>query len=194
MITTERAELAERMRIFSLHGISRQAWNRYSAEGTWKYKILEAGYKYNLSDLQAAIGLIQLGKCHSMRDARSRIAGEYARLLSGQDAFKLPVIPVGRAHAWHLFVVEANKQALRINRDQVIDELKARGIGTSVHFIPLHLHPLYQNKLGYRCGQFPNAEERFAGAISLPIFPGMTQEELERVVEALRDIALEFRR
>jgi perosamine synthetase len=194
MITTENPELADRMRILSLHGISRHAWNRYSAQGTWKYEILEAGYKYNLSDLQAAMGGVQLAKCDRMRDARARLAVEYGRLLAGQDAFKLPAIPAGSAHAWHLFVVEVNEDALHIHRDEVIEELKARGIGTSVHFIPLHLHPLYQQKLGYRSGQFPNAEERFAAAISLPIFPGMTQDDLERVAETLKEIAREFRK
>jgi perosamine synthetase len=193
MITTEDAELADRMRVLSLHGISRHAWNRYSAEGSWRYEILEAGYKYNLTDIQAAIGLVQLAKCNAMRDSRARIATEYARLLGNQDAFALSSIPAGRDHAWHLFVIEVNPAALRITRDQVIDELKQRGIGTSVHFIPLHLHPLYQDKLGYRTGQFPNAEEKFNRAISLPIYPGMTQDEVERVAEALHDIAQIFR-
>jgi dTDP-4-amino-4,6-dideoxygalactose transaminase len=193
MITTDDADLADRMRTLSLHGISRHAWNRYSEKGTWKYEILDAGYKYNLTDLQAAIGLAQLKKCVRMRDARAKIAAEYARLLGGQEAFKLPAIPLGRDHAWHLFVIEANPLGLTIDRDQVIEEMKRRGIGTSVHFIPLHLHPLYQRKLGYRNGQFPNAEERFNRAISLPIYPDMTLEEIERVAEALQDIARRFR-
>jgi dTDP-4-amino-4,6-dideoxygalactose transaminase len=193
MITTEDAELADRLRILSLHGISRHAWNRYSEQGTWRYEILEAGYKYNLTDIQAAIGLVQLAKCNAMRVSRARVAHEYARLLGNQDAFALPSIPAGSDHAWHLFVIEVNSIALRITRDQVIDELKRRGIGTSVHFIPLHLHPLYQNKLGYRTGQFPNAEDKFDRAISLPIYPGMTPDEVERVAEALHDIAQIFR-
>ena len=193
MITTDDGDLADRMRILSLHGISRHAWNRYSEKGTWKYEILDAGYKYNLTDLQAAIGLAQLKKCVRMRDARAQIAAEYARLLGGQEVFKLPAIPLGRDHAWHLFVIEANPLGLTIDRDQVIEEMKRRGIGTSVHFIPLHLHPLYQRKLGYRNGQFPNAEERFNRAISLPIYPDMTLEEIERVAEALQDIARRFR-
>jgi perosamine synthetase len=193
MITTENRELAERMRTLSLHGLSRHAWNRYSAQGSWRYEIVQAGYKYNLTDIQAAIGLVQLAKCTNMRDARARVAHEYARLLRDQGVFALPSIPAGYDHAWHLFVIEVDPTALRITRDQVIDELKQRGIGTSVHFIPLHLHPLYQGKLGYRTGQFPYAEERFERAISLPIYPGMTQDEVERVAEALHDIAQLFR-
>jgi len=193
MITTEDAELAERMRILSLHGISRHAWNRYAASGSWKYEILEPGYKYNLTDLQAALGLAQLAKSTSMRDSRARVAHEYTRLLSPLDAFELPPSSPGSSHAWHLYVIQVNPRALRIHRDRVIEELKLRGVGTSVHFIPLHLHPLYQNQLGYRTGQFPNAEERFDRCLSLPIYPHMTQEEIELVAEALRDVAQHFR-
>jgi perosamine synthetase len=193
MITTESAALAERMSILSLHGISRHAWNRYSAQGSWKYEILSAGYKYNLTDLQAAIGLVQLAKCDKMREARAQIARDYSQQLSGLSAYKLPAVADGNAHAWHLFVIEVQPQTLRISRDQLIEELKERGIGTSVHFIPLHLHPLYQNVLGYRAGQFPNAEERFSRAVSLPIFPGMTPEEISRVTAALQEIAHVFR-
>jgi len=189
MITTENAELADRMRILSLHGISRHAWNRYSSNGTWKYDIIEAGYKYNLTDLQAALGLAQLAKCTSMRNSRARVAEEYTRRLSSLDVFELPVSNSGSGHAWHLYVIQIKPRSLRIHRDRVIEELKLRGIGTSVHFIPLHLHPLYQNVLGYRAGQFPNAEERFDRCLSLPIYPHMTQDEIELVVEALRDIA-----
>ncbi|MBZ5501197.1 MAG: DegT/DnrJ/EryC1/StrS aminotransferase family protein [Acidobacteriia bacterium] len=192
MITTENGELAERMRILSLHGISSHAWNRYTAQGGWRYEILDAGYKYNLTDLQAALGLAQLAKCDSMRNARARVAEEYSRLLMDQDAFTLASVPPGHQHAWHLYVVEVNPLALRIHRDQVMEELKERGIGSSVHFIPLHLHPLYQKQLGYCTGQFPNAEDRFERALSLPIYPDMTPDELGRVVEALRDIARRF--
>lgn len=192
MATTEDPDLADRMRILSLHGISRDAWKRYTAQGTWRYEILEAGYKYNLTDLQAALGLAQLAKCDAMCDHRARVAARYVRLLSPLGAFELPSLPAGREHAWHLFVLQLNPSALRIGRDQLIEELKSRGIGTSVHFIPLHLHPLYRDSFGYRPGQFPEAEARFANALSLPIYPDMTSEEIDRVVEALADIARKF--
>lgn len=194
MITTEDAELADRMRILSLHGISRDAWKRYSAEGSWRYEILEAGYKYNLTDLQAALGLAQLNRCDLMRDARAMIAKEYSLGLESLEAFAIPGVSPWSQHAWHLFVIRVNTSVLRIGRDRVIEELKLRGIGSSVHFIPLHLHPLYQKTLGYRTGQFPNAEELFECSLSLPIFPGMTSEDVARVVSALHDIAREFRR
>lgn len=193
MITTQDAALADRMRILSLHGISRNAWNRYTAQGSWRYDILEAGYKYNLTDLQAALGLAQLAKCDSMRDRRAAVAAEYGRRLAGQNTFLLPAEPAHASHAWHLYVVQLQPSLLRIHRDQVIEELKERGIGSSVHFIPLHLHSLYQKTLGYRNGQFRNAEDRFERSISLPIYPGMTVEEINRVVEALHEIAAQFR-
>jgi dTDP-4-amino-4,6-dideoxygalactose transaminase len=192
MATTESPELAERMRMLSLHGISKDAWKRYSAEGTWRYDILEAGYKYNLTDIQAALGLSQLAKCDAMRERRVAIAKRYSDGLSSLEAYEVPSAPQ-HTHAWHLYVLQVQPAALRIDRDRVIDELKKRGIGTSVHFIPLHLHTLYQQQLGYRNGQFPNAEESFSRAISLPIYPGLTEQDTDRVIEALHDIAREYR-
>jgi perosamine synthetase len=194
MATTKNEEYAQRIRMLSLHGISKDAWKRYTAEGSWRYEILEVGYKYNLTDLQAAIGLAQLSKCDAMLASRAAIAGLYNRLLTPLDAFEVPSIPPLGQHAWHLYVLRVNEAVLRIGRDRVIEELKLRGIGSSVHFIPLHLHPLYQERLGYRAGQFPNAESQFARSISLPIFPSMKSEDVQRVAEALSEIAREFRR
>jgi perosamine synthetase len=193
MATTDNPEYAERMRILSLHGISRDAWKRYAAEGSWRYDILEAGYKYNLTDLQAALGLAQLAKCDAMRDRRGDIAARYDRELAALEWVSRPELDADSSHAWHLYAVRVNASLLRIDRDRVIEELKNRGIGTSVHFMPLHLHPLYQ-RLGYRAGQFPNAEAEFAGAISLPIFPGMSEEDVDRVIEALHEIGRAHRR
>lgn len=194
MVTTENQDYAERIRILSLHGISKDAWKRYTAQGSWRYEIEAVGYKYNLTDLQAAIGLVQLQKCELMRARRVALAARYTQELSGLDAFITPVVPDNVQHAWHLYVLRINEAALRISRDRVIEELKLRGIGTSVHFIPLHLHSLYQELCGYRPGQFPNAERLFFGAISLPLFPGMTPEEQDRVIQCLHDIAKEHKR
>jgi dTDP-4-amino-4,6-dideoxygalactose transaminase len=194
MATTDNPEYAERMRVLSLHGISKDSWKRYTAEGSWRYDIMEAGFKYNFTDLQAAIGLAQLAKCDSMRDRRAAIASRYTRELDSLQAFETPTAPSDVEHAWHLYVLLVNPSALRIDRDRVIEELKARGIGTSVHFIPLHLHSLYRNRLGYAAGQFPNAEERFGRAISLPIFPGMDAADIDRVIDALHDIARKYGR
>lgn len=192
MITTANNEYAERLRILALHGISRDVWNRYTSQGTWRYDILETGYKYNLTDLQAALGLAQLQRAEEQRQRRAAIAAEYSRALAFMDAFSPPPEPNDESHAWHLYVIRVNPAALRIGRDQVIDELKLRGIGTSVHFIPLHLHSLYQRRLGYRAGQFPRAEKHFANCISLPLFPAMSDEDVARVIAALNDIAAAF--
>jgi dTDP-4-amino-4,6-dideoxygalactose transaminase len=193
MVTTENQAYADRIRALSLHGISKDAWKRYSAEGSWRYDIQEIGYKYNLTDMQAALGLAQLAKRELALTLRTQLAERYNRGLASLDAFATPSIPDHVTNAWHLYVLQVKPDALRIGRDRVIEELKSRGIGTSVHFIPLHLHSLYQ-RLGYRDGQFPNAEARFDRAISLPLYPGMTDEDSDRVIAALEDIAREFRR
>jgi dTDP-4-amino-4,6-dideoxygalactose transaminase len=194
MATTENPEYAERIRILGLHGITRDAWKRYTAEGSWRYDILDVGYKYNLTDLQAALGLVQLRKCDALRARRAAIAERYTQSLKTLSVFDTPRTPEDVTHAWHLYVLRVNPSELRISRDRVIEELKSRGIGTSVHFIPLHLHPLYQKTLDYRAGQFPNAEKEFERAISLPIYPAMTGEDVDRVIEAVQEIARLHRR
>lgn len=194
MVTTENPDYADRIRMLSLHGISRDAWRRYSVEGTWRYDIEDIGYKYNLTDLQAALGLAQLQKCESMRARRAALAARYTSALSSLDAFIVPAVPSCVEHAWHLYVLQVNEKVLNIGRDRVVEELKFRGIGTSVHFIPLHLHSLYQRQCGYRPGQFPNAEKQFSSALSLPLFPGLTFDEQDRVIQALHDIARIHRR
>lgn len=194
MITTENQEYAERLRILRLHGISRNAWNRYAAEGTWRYDVLELGFKYNFTDLQAALGLAQLAKVETLRRRRAAIAARYSLGLTSLEAFTPPPEPNNESHAWHLYVVRVDPSCLRIGRDQIIEELKARGIGTSVHFIPLHLHSLYRERLGYRLGDFPFAEQHFERAISLPLFPSMTDDDVDRVIGALNEISITFRR
>jgi len=194
MVTTRNPEYADRIRILSLHGISRDAWKRYSAEGSWRYDIEDVGYKYNLTDLQAAIGIVQLKKSASTLSLRAASAARYTEELSVFDAFLTPSVPDNAESAWHLYALQVNDEALTISRDRIIEELKNRGIGTSVHFIPLHMHPLYRQKCGYRTGEFPNAEKRFSGALSLPLFPGMTIAEQDRVIGALHDLARLHRR
>ena len=194
MLTTENSEFAERMRRLSLHGISKDAWKRYTADGSWRYDILETGYKYNMTDLLASMGIAQLAKCDAMCARRRSIAERYNRALSSLDAYEVPPTPADSSHAWHLYVLQVNPSALSIDRNRLIEELKSHGIGTSVHFIPLHLHTLYQECLGYRNGDFPNAENRFERAISLPIYPSMTDEDTDRVVGTLHQIAQEYRR
>ncbi len=194
MVTTNDDSLANRVSLMRLHGMSRDAWKRYTAEGTWRYEITEAGYKYNLTDPQAALGLVQLSNCEEMWRRRVEIAQKYDSALMSLEAYGSPQVAQDVQHAWHLYVVLVEPFALRIHRDQVIEELRQRGIGTSVHFIPLHLHPYYQRTWGYRLGEFPVAEDYFDRCISLPIYPSMTDEDINHVIEALQDISIKFRR
>ena len=209
MLATDDAALADRARTMRLHGIGRDAWKRYTAAGSWYYEIEAAGFKDNLTDLAAAIGLVQLERAAELRAARATIARRYLdRLAPLADEGRL-VLPPGiddPGHAWHLFVVRIGPEAqtpdavdldlpgvaglpeslrsLASRRARAIDALTTAGIGVSVHFIPLHLHPLYR-RMGYRPGQFPNAEAAYAGAISLPIWPGMTEAQVDRVADAV---------
>lgn len=194
MVTCDNDAFADRIRLMRLHGMNRDAWKRYAVDGSWRYEISEAGYKYNLTDPQAALGLAQLAKCDRMWRRRADIADRYTQALKHSGAYRLPEVDTSVQHAWHLYVILIDTAALEIDRNQVIEELRSRGIGTAVHFIPLHLQPYYQRSFGYRTGDFPVAEEYFDRCISLPIYPGMTDRDVDRVLEALDDIARKFRR
>src|SRR5215813_7071315 len=193
MATTENSEWAERMRIMSLHGISHDAWKRYTKEGSWYYEILYPGFKYNLTDIAAAIGIEQLKKCNEFWETRRRIAANYAKAFADLREIQLPTCRNAVQHAWHLFVIQLNLERLKINRNQFIEALRDKEIGTSVHFIPLHLHPYYRNKFGYKPGDFPNASAVFDRIISLPIYPKMTEANVRDVVVAVRQIVQEYR-
>jgi perosamine synthetase len=193
MATTENPEWAERMRIMSLHGISHDAWKRYTKEGSWYYEILYPGFKYNLTDIAAAIGIQQLKKCNEFWEARQRIAMNYAKAFADLQEIQLPACRNGIQHAWHLFVVQLNLERLKISRNQFIEALREKEIGTSVHFIPLHFHPYYRDKLGYKPEDFPNASAIFDRIISLPIYPKMTESNVRDVIVAVRQIVQEYR-
>ena len=194
MATTDNAEWAQRMRMMSLHGISHDAWKRYTKEGSWYYEVLYPGFKYNLTDIAAAIGIEQLKKCSEFRKARQRIAMIYAKAFADYEEIQVPMCRKDVQHAWHLFVIQLNLGRLEITRNQFIEALRERGIGTSVHFIPLHLHPYYRDNFGYQPQDFPNASAAFEQIVSLPIYPGMTETDVERVVEAVTNIARQYRR
>jgi perosamine synthetase len=194
MATTEISEWAQRMRMMSLHGISHDAWKRYTKEGSWYYEVVSPGFKYNLTDIAAAIGIEQLKKCDQFWKARQRIATIYEKAFADIEEIQIPRCRKDVQHAWHLFVIQLNLEHLKINRGQFIEALREKEIGTSVHFIPLHLHPYYRDKFGYKPGDFPNASAAFERIVSLPIYPKMTEGDVERVVKAVRKIVLENRR
>ncbi len=188
MICTGREDLAERARIMCLHGISKDAWKRYSAEGSWYYEIQAPGYKYNLPDLLAAVGLAQIRKLSAFQERRRSIVARYTAAFGGLDALECPVAHAHVEHAWHLYVLRLRLDRLTISRDQFIQELRARGIGTSVHFIPLHLHPYYRETYGYRPEDFPVAYDAYRRMISLPLHPRMTDADVDRVVRAVTEV------
>ncbi len=188
MITTENDEWAERIKVLRLHGISKDAWKRYSNEGSWFYEVIEAGYKYNMTDIQAALGIAQLKKVEWMRERRVYIAERYTEAFRGLDAIAVPSVEPDRVSAWHLYVIKLNVEALQADREAFIEGLKAKGIGASVHFIPLHIHPFYRDTFGYKPGDFPESEWIYERSVSLPIYPGMTDNDIGRVIEAVFDL------
>lgn len=186
MITTEDPDLAARMRCMSLHGISRDAWKRYTAEGSWYYEVVAAGFKYNMTDIAAALGLAQLERCDAMRARRAAIAAEYSRNFAPISSLTVPLAePAGLGHAWHLYPLRLRLDQLEIDRARFIEELRELGIGTSVHFIPLHLHPHYHDRFGYQPGDLPVASEIYPQLVSLPLYSAMSDLEVERVISAV---------
>lgn len=188
MITTENEEYAHRLQVMRLHGIARDAWKRYSAEGSWFYEVLEAGFKYNLTDLQAALGVVQLAKCDAMNRAREQVAQRYTSAFQSLGALEVPVTPSDRTTSWHLYVLRLHLDRLRIDRNKFIQELADRGVSASVHFIPLHLQPVYQRDYQYKLGDMPVAEREYQRSLSLPIYPAMHREEVEQVIWAVSDV------
>ena len=194
MATTENSEWAERMRMMSLHGISHDAWKRYTKEGSWYYEVHCPGFKYNLTDIAAAIGIEQLKKCNQFWEVRKRIATIYDEAFANLPEIQLSFCRSNMQHAWHLYVIQLALERLRINRNDFIEALREKGIGTSVHFIPLHLHPYYRDKFGYKPADFPNASSAFERIVSLPIYPRMTEADVESVIGAVSKIVKQNRR
>src|SRR5437867_1242808 len=188
MATTENSEWAERMRMMSLHGISHDAWKRYTKEGSWYYEVLHPGFKYNLTDIAAALGIEQLRKCDGFWQARKGIAAIYDKAFGDLKEIQTPVRQPDIEHAWHLYVIQLNLERLKVTRSQFIEALREEGIGTSVHFIPLHRHLYYCDKFGYKPEDFPNASSAFERIVSLPIYPKMTEADGESVIGAVRKV------
>lgn len=189
MLCTDNEELADRCRIMALHGISRDAWKRYTAEGTWKYEIIAPGYKYNLTDIASGIGLAQLTKSDKMWARRKDIAERYNRAFQNHPALQLPVDRADCQHAWHLYIIRLNLECLSIDRAKFYEELKQKNIGTSVHFIPLHIHPYYRDKYGYSPEDYPVAFREYTRAISLPIYSRMSDVDVDDTINAVLEVA-----
>lgn len=187
-------ELLDHARIVSLHGMSREAWSRYAAGGKWAYDIVEPGFKYNMTDIQAAIGLQQLRRFPKMQDRRRQIVEMYNEAFSHHSAFVTPVTRSHVTNAWHLYVLRLRAGELSIGRDQFIQEMTARKIGTSVHFIPIHMHSFYRDKYSYHPDDFPIANAAYQNMLSLPLSPSMSDQDVADVIEAVLDIRSQFGR
>jgi dTDP-4-amino-4,6-dideoxygalactose transaminase len=188
MAVTSNRLLAERMRLMSLHGLSRDAWNRYSGIGSWDYQIVAPGYKYNLTDISAALGVHQLRRANAMRDAREAISKRYTSHFRSIAEIELPSSRGNWLHAWHLYPIRLNLSKLKINRNLFIDKLQKSGVGCSVHWKPLHLHPYYRATFGWMPEDFPVASREWERLISLPLFPSMTEDEQEFVIDTVTSI------
>ena len=185
---TDDDALAARMSLLSLHGMDRDAWKRYGDTGSWYYEVTAPGFKYNLSDVLAAIGLAQLERFEEMQRRRREIVGLYDSLLAEVPEVRRPRPRAGVAHAWHLYPVALELERLSCDRARFIQELRAENIGASVHFIPIHLHPYFRDRLGVSAGDFPVAEDAYRRAVTLPLFPDMTTRDVEDVVAAVRKV------
>ena len=187
MAVSDDEELIEKIRRQSYFGIDKQAHQRYTSKGTWYYEIAENGFKYNMDSIQAALGLVQLRRLAEFNARRRRLAGLYQELLQDVPGVIPPPSPLEES-TWHLFVARLQGGDGRPGRDRVIEDLRDWNIGAGVHYIPLHLHPFYAQTFGYKPGDFPQAEAYYAQALTLPLFPAMSDQDVAYVCEALREI------
>jgi perosamine synthetase len=194
MVTTDDENLASKMRSRRLHGMTQDSWRRYTAEGSWAYDVSYPGFKYNMTDVAAAIGLVQLRRLPELQARRTALARRYAEALSGVEEIDLPPCRDEVEHSWHLYIVRIRTDRIVATRDRIIQDLKVAGIGTSVHFIPLHEHSYYRNTLGCREEEFPNASAEWKRMLSLPLFPTMGFDDVDRVAETLAGVVKGYRR
>ncbi|MGG3032811.1 DegT/DnrJ/EryC1/StrS family aminotransferase [Bacillus stercoris] len=189
MLTTDDEELADKIRVLSLHGMSKAAWNRYSSNGSWYYEVESPGYKMNMFDLQAALGLHQLKRLDDMQKRREEIAGRYQTAFQQIPGLITPFVHDDGRHAWHLYVLQVDEKKAGVTRSEMITALKDEyNIGTSVHFIPVHIHPYYQKQFGFKESDFSNAMNYYKRTLSLPLYPSMSDDDVHDVIEAVRDI------
>jgi dTDP-4-amino-4,6-dideoxygalactose transaminase len=190
MAVTDDPRLADRIRQMSLHGLSHDAWKRYSGNHAWDYRIVAPGYKYNLTDIAAAIGNHQLKRAEAMRLERQVIAGYYREALGDLEQLELPPAPADRIHAWHLFPVRLRLERMSVDRNKFIELLQGQGVGCSVHWRPLHLHPYYEQTFGWKPEHLPVASSVWQRLVTLPLFPGMRPEEQQYVVRVVRELCM----
>jgi dTDP-4-amino-4,6-dideoxygalactose transaminase len=194
MVTTHHKRLADKIRLLSLHAMSKGAWKRYAKGGGWRYDLLDLGYKYNLSDVAASLGLAQFAKFEKLQAQRRRAARRYLDNLSQVEAVMTPAVDTDSIHAWHLFIIRLRLERLRINRDRFIAELNRHNVGTSVHFIPLFLQSYYRRRLDLDKKEFPHAYRAYRGAITLPFFADLKPAEIDYVCGVIEKLCTQYAR
>jgi dTDP-4-amino-4,6-dideoxygalactose transaminase len=193
MLTTDDAELAEMARVLRKHGLSTDAWKRHRPDGNSFYDVVAPGFNYAMTDVQAAIGRGQLRRLPEFNARRAEIAARYSAGLEGIEEVETPLTRPEVTHGWHLYVIKLKLEALRIGRNEFEKELRARQIGTSVNFIPIHYHSYYREGFGFHRGDYPVAEDAFERMLSLPMYPGMTDADVDRIVKAVEEIVEQHR-
>jgi perosamine synthetase len=188
MAVTDNAAYAERMRLMSLHGMSKDAWKRYTAAGSWYYEVVAPGFKYNLTDIASAIGRVQLSRADELWQERRRVVADYHAALAGIPGLELPREEPDRQHSWHLFSIRLDLSVWTQGRDAFIDGLKDRGIATSVHWMPLHMQPYYRDTYGLEPGLFPVAAGLWPRLVTLPLYPAMTRDDVDTVAAAIKSM------
>jgi dTDP-4-amino-4,6-dideoxygalactose transaminase len=194
MVTTPHESLASAMRMLSLHGISKDAWSRYGMDGNWYYEVLACGFKYNITDIQSAIGLHQLRKLERLIEIRTQYAHLYQQAFSDMAELEVPPDYPWCRHSWHLYILRLNLEKLTIDRNQFIKELRAKGIGASVHFMPIPLHPYYAQNTSLAHYPCPRALELYPRIVSLPLYPAMTEEQVRYVTASVKEIVYSAKR
>jgi dTDP-4-amino-4,6-dideoxygalactose transaminase len=194
MVACADPDLAERIRLLSLHGISKDAWKRYTAEGSWYYEVVAPGYKYNMTDIQAALGLHQMERLEANLEVRERHWNAYREGLADLDGLTIPEEdpePLNR-HARHLFIVLLDIENLSLSRDDFVVAMQAENIGTGIHFTALHLHHYYREAFGFKKGDYPGAEWVGERTLSLPMSPKLTDDDVQDTIRAVRKVATAF--
>jgi dTDP-4-amino-4,6-dideoxygalactose transaminase len=194
MVTTAAADLARAMRTLSLHGMSKDAWKRYTNAGSWFYEVVAAGFKNNMTDIAASLGIHQLRRLDGFIETRQRYARMYDEAFRDLAAVRIPITHSDRNHVYHLYAIQLDLQQLTIDRGGFIDKLKELNVGASVHFIPLHLHPFYRDQFGYHVGDLPQADGLYESVLSLPLYPRMSARDVNDVIEAVYYTASTYRR
>jgi dTDP-4-amino-4,6-dideoxygalactose transaminase len=195
MVVSRDDALLQRIRTMRLHGISRDVFDRYTSTAPkWYYEVVAPGFKYNMPDTAAAMGIHQLRKAWRFLERRKAIAERYGRELAGLPLRTPTAVHVGDIHSWHLYVLQLELESLKIDRARFIELMAEQGIGCSVHFIPLHLQPYWRDRYNLKIEDFPVASDVYSRAVSLPIYTRMTDADVDRVIEAVRSIAVQFAR